>query len=147
MAKYVSNLKGDASMKFYVASSFANIEQVRELSDELKLEGFVHTYDWTQNERANSLEALSFIGENEKQAVAGSDFLVVVLPAGKGSHIELGIALGVGKRVYLYSPTNEIYEYDKTSTFYHVEGVNKFVGTFDSFKKYLVKQEKKIEMV
>ena len=132
-------------MKFYIASSFANVQKVREFSDELKLKGFVHTYDWTQNERANSLEDLSIIGEDEKKAVIDSDFLVVLLPAGKGSHIELGIALGAGKKVYLYSPTNEIYEYDRTSTFYHIESVDKFVGTFDSFKKYLTEREEKLK--
>lgn len=132
-------------MKFYIASSFNNIEQVRQLSNELKLRGYIHSYDWTQNERANSFEALSTIGEKEKEAVINSDFLVILLPAGKGSHIELGIALGLGKRIYLYSPTNEIYEYDKTSTFYHIEGVDKFVGTFDSFTQYLMEQEIKLK--
>lgn len=47
---------------------------------------------------------------------------------------------------YIYSPTNEIYEYDKTTTFYHIEGVNKFVGNFDLFTKYLIEQEKQVKM-
>ena len=128
-------------MNFYIASSFKNIEQVRKISNELKLKGYIHTYDWTQNEKINSFEKLATIGVKEKEAVMNSDFLVILLPAGKGSHIELGIALGLGKRIYIYSPTNEIYEYDKTSTFYHIEGVNKFVGNFDLFTQYLMEQE------
>jgi hypothetical protein len=47
---------------------------------------------------------------------------------------------------YIYSPTNEIYEYDKTSTFYHIEGVNKFVGSFDLFTQYLMEQENQVKM-
>lgn len=131
-------------MNFYVASSFKNKDQVRNLSSRLKLEGFYHTFDWTQNERSASLEALSTIGEEEKEAIIQSDFLVIILPAGKGSHVELGIALGLGKRIYLFSPTNEIYEYKKTTTFYHVQGVDSFVGSLDAFIAYVIKVENKL---
>ena len=54
-------------MNFYVASSFQNKEVVREVSLLLKQLGWHHTYDWTQNERAISLEALQKIGLLEKQ--------------------------------------------------------------------------------
>ncbi|MFD2131929.1 nucleoside 2-deoxyribosyltransferase [Pseudogracilibacillus auburnensis] len=128
-------------MRFYIATSFTNRENVRVLSDRLKLEGYIHTYDWTQNQRANSFEELSTIGELEIEAVKNSDLLIILLPAGKGSHIELGIALGLGKRIYIYSPTNELYDFDKTSTFYHIKSVNKFVGTFDTFAENLLEQE------
>ena len=133
-------------MNFYIASSFKNIEQIRAISNALKLKGHIHTYDWTQNEKTSSLEKLAAIGVKEKEAVMNSDFFVILLPAGKGSHIELGIALGLGKRIYLYSPANEICEYDKTTTFYHIEGVNKFVGSFDLFTQYLMEQENQVEM-
>lgn len=132
-------------MNFYIASSFKNIQQVRVLSHELQLKGHNHTYDWTQNERANSLESLTTFGEKEKEAVMHSDFVVILLPAGKGSHIELGIALGLGKRIYLYSPSDELFEFDQTSTFYYVAGVNQFVGTLDSFTQYLIEQEAQIK--
>lgn len=132
-------------MNFYIASSFKNIQQVRALSHELQLKGYTHTYDWTQNERANSLEALSTLGEKEKEAVMHSDFVVILFPAGKGSHIELGIALGLGKRIYLYSPTEELFKFDQTSTFYYVKGVDRFIGTLDSFTQYLIEQEIQIK--
>ncbi|WP_423406824.1 nucleoside 2-deoxyribosyltransferase [Heyndrickxia sp. MSNUG] len=128
-------------MKFYIASSFKNSEMVKVMAAQLKMEGFSHTYDWTINDRADSMELLASIGESELSAVRKSDFLVILLPGGKGSHIEMGIALGLGKRVYLYSLNNDIYEFDKTSTFYHVAGVTKFVGDIDSFMPFLVQQE------
>lgn len=128
-------------MKFYIASSFKNSEMVKVMAAQLKMEGFSHTYDWTINDRADSMELLASIGESELSAVRNSDFLVILLPGGKGSHIEMGIALGLGKRVYLYSLKNDIYEFDKTSTFYHVAGVTKFVGDIDSFMQFLVQQE------
>lgn len=127
-------------MKFYIASSFKNIEQVRSLASQLKLNGWTHTYDWTQHGRANSLEKLADIGSKEISAVKDADMLVVLLPAGKGSHIELGIALGLGKRIYLYSPNDDIYDYDLTSTFYHVKDVCKFVGEFEMFLTHLLNE-------
>ncbi|WP_130860246.1 nucleoside 2-deoxyribosyltransferase [Gracilibacillus phocaeensis] len=128
-------------MHFYIASSFKNRKKVKELANKLKQRGYTYTYDWTQNEKANSFERLSNIGEKEREGVMNADFFIILLPGGKGSHIELGIALGLGKRVFLYSPANDIYEYDKTCTFYHIKGLNRFVGAFDSFTDYLLEHE------
>lgn len=128
-------------MKFYIASGFKNSRNVRELSAKLQAKGFIHTYDWTVNERASSYEMLKQIGEVEKEAVANTDFFIILLPAGKGSHIEFGMALALGKRIYLYSPDEESFSFDKTSTFYHVDGVNHFVGDMEDFASYLMIHE------
>ena len=117
-------------MKFYIASSFQNKDRVRYVSEKLKNKGYIHTYDWT-NESASTIEELVVIGQKEKNAVIKSDFIIVILPAGKGSHIELGIALGQGKKVYLYSPNMDINHFDTTSTFYHLPEVEKCIGTVD----------------
>ncbi|MFD2922187.1 nucleoside 2-deoxyribosyltransferase [Halobacillus naozhouensis] len=124
-------------MKFYIASSFKNIDKVRYVSEQLKAQGYVHTYDWTQHEKASTLEDLKQIGQQEMNAVAESDFIVVLLPAGKGSHIELGIALGLNKKVILYSPNNEINNFTTTSTFYHLSEVEKFIGSLDGLVEFL----------
>lgn len=118
-------------MKFYIASSFKNIGLVRYVSENLKNRGYIHTYDWTVNENVTTLEELKMIGEKEKTAVIEADFVVVLLPAGKGSHIELGIAIGNGKNIYLYSPNKEIDNIETTSTFYHLPEIEKCFGTLD----------------
>ncbi|WP_456271443.1 group-specific protein [Bacillus sp. AK031] len=118
-------------MKFYVASSFKNIQQVRYISEQLKHRGYIHSYDWTQNERAVNIEELEQIGKEEKQAVSDSDFVVVLLPAGKGSHIELGIALGLRKKVFLHFPNKEAMSLNQTSTFYYLQEVEKCYGSLD----------------
>lgn len=117
--------------KFYVASSFKNIDTVRYVSNELKKKGYIQTYDWTQNERASTVEDLKEIGQQERNAVLEADFIIVLLPAGKGSHIEFGIALGQGKRIYLYSQDDEVNKFETTSTFYHLSEVEKCIGTID----------------
>jgi nucleoside 2-deoxyribosyltransferase len=115
-------------VKFYIASSFQNKEQVHQLSKALTSLGYIHAYDWTRNERASSIAQLRKIGELEKCAVMESDFLVVLLPGGKGSHIEMGIAVGLDKPVYIFSPNEDVYDFSLTSTFYHLPQVTLVVG-------------------
>ncbi|MBU9711867.1 group-specific protein [Evansella tamaricis] len=125
--------------KFYVASSFKNIDTVGYVSNELINKGYIQTYDWTKNERASTIEDLKEIGRQERKAVMEADFIIVLLPAGKGSHIEFGIALGQGKRIYLYSQNDEVNNFETTSTFYHLSQVEKCIGTIDELIKTVIK--------
>ncbi len=124
--------------KFYVASSFRNTNSVRYISHSLKNSGFSQTYDWTINERASTLDDLKKIGVIEKTAVLEADFLIVLLPAGKGSHIEFGLALGHGKKIYLHSPDSSVNNFDTTSTFYHLKQVDKCIGTLDDLLEKII---------
>lgn len=122
--------------KFYVASSFRNLESVRYVANHLKSKGYIQTYDWTQNakgkeEQIFTLEDLGNIGRKEKDGVLEADFIIVILPGGKGTHIELGIALGQEKRIFLYSPNGEVNNFETISTFYHLAEVEKCFGTLD----------------
>ncbi|TKC18946.1 nucleoside 2-deoxyribosyltransferase [Robertmurraya kyonggiensis] len=117
--------------KFYIASGLQNKDMVRFVSQRLKEMGFIHTYDWTQNEQAATFEELREIGQKEKNAVLESDFLIVLLPGGKGTHIEFGIALGHGKKIYLYASDNEVDNFETTSTFYHLPEVEKCFGSIE----------------
>nr|WP_275695620.1 group-specific protein [Fredinandcohnia sp. SECRCQ15] len=138
-----SKLAADYEKKFYVASSFANIDSVRYVSESLKNKGYLQTYDWTANERATSLGQLMEIGKKEKAAVLESDFVIILLPAGKGSHIEMGIALGQGKRVFLYSSNNDVNKFELTSTFYHLPEVKQYIGPIEQFVDFCIEEMKK----
>lgn len=131
--------------KFYVASSFRNIGAVNFVTKQLVNNGYVHTYDWTKNAQAREEKTFTFedlkeIGQNEKDAVIESDFIVVILPGGKGTHIELGIALGLGKKIFLYSPDGAINHFETTSTFYHLPEVEKCYGTLDELVEKVITQ-------
>ncbi|MCQ1530206.1 hypothetical protein [Lutispora saccharofermentans] len=128
--------------KFYIASSLKNIETVRFVSESLINEGFIHTYDWTLNDNITSIDQLKDIGNKELDAVLKSDFIVVLFPAGKGSHVELGIALGNGIKAYLYSKNDEINDLETTSTFYHLDGVCKCKGTIEELIQTVLKDQK-----
>jgi hypothetical protein len=128
-------------LKFYIASSFKNIGVVREISESLTNRGFLHTYDWTQNDKASSIEQLMYIGKKEKEGVMNADFIVIILPAGKSSHVELGIALGIGIKVYIYSPNDDFNDLETTSTFYHLDEVMKCTGTLQDLIKTITNNQ------
>lgn len=129
-------------MNFYIASGLKNKENVQYVAAHLKASGLTHTYDWTQNGRSDSFEELKIIGEAERKGVLDADFLIVLLPGGKGTHVELGIALGQSKRVYLYSPNEDINNLSMTSTFYFLDEVKPFIGSIDDFINMVTEKEK-----
>lgn len=125
-------------MKFYIASSFRNIKAVQTVANQLKLNGFIQSYDWTENQNVNSLKDLREIGYLEKSAILNSDIFIIMLPAGKSAHVELGIALGAMKKIYLYSQTNEMNEIGTTSIFYQLDEVKRNIGTIDELIKTII---------
>ncbi len=129
--------------RFYVASGFSNIPNVRYVAQALEAKGYVNTYDWTQN--AFGREAgpvtpatLRAIGQQEKDAVLSADVVVILLPGGKGTHVELGMAIAQGKRTILHSPDDVINNAETTSTFYHLPEVEKYCGPLDNLVDTIV---------
>lgn len=118
-------------MKFYVGSGLQNIELVREVATELHRYGWHQTYDWTQNERADTFLDLKRIGNFEKEAIEDADYVLILLPGGKGSHIELGMAIALKKQVFLYSPHGEAMDMKLTSAFYHLPEVEICTGSVE----------------
>ncbi|WP_042220930.1 hypothetical protein [Oceanobacillus manasiensis] len=116
-------------MKYYIASGFKNKTSVQAVSQFLSSRGHVNTYDWTLNERADTVEQLGRIGTLEKQAVADCDFFILYLPGGKGSHVELGLALAYDKKVFIYSEKG--FSPEEASSFYFVEGVHHVFGDLE----------------
>ncbi|WP_054707615.1 hypothetical protein [Bacillus sp. JCM 19041] len=121
-------------MKYYIASSFANISQVCSLNQTLSEMGHSVTYDWTKNERTTIIANMNRIAQLEKAAVLESDIFIMLLPAGRGSHIEYGMALATDKPIILYSPQNEVLE----TTFYHMPNVQIVTGNDRELVKAIV---------
>lgn len=132
--------------KFYVASSFKNMDAVHYVTNKLLNMGYLQTYDWTKNAQAKekqtiTLKDLMEIGQHEIQAVSDSDFVVILLPGGKGTHVELGIALGQNKKIFLYSEDGSINIAEATYTFYHLPEVEKCFGTLDELIEKIAASE------
>ena len=146
MSVTVDNQEAESLKRFYVASSFRNIVNVRYIAQTLENMGYVNTYDWTEN--ASALDGSSVtigdlrsIGQQERDAVIGADLVVVLLPGGTGTHVELGIAIAQGRRIILHSPAAVIDDPGTTSTFYHLPEVEKCHGTLDDLITMILGRE------
>lgn len=85
-------------VKVYVATGYENRATARAVMDVLEEYGWVVTYDWTASEGPPSRE----MADAEAAGVAEADALVVLLPGGRGTHVELGIAVAMRKLVLLF---------------------------------------------
>lgn len=93
-------------MRFYIASSLDNAEQVKRVRDLLIEAGHVPSYDWTKHGSVQhgGPTLIAEVARLEANGVADADFVVGLLPGGRGTHVELGMAIALGKRVFLYGP-------------------------------------------
>jgi len=129
-------------MKFYIASKLENYEQVKKLASLLKLSGWEHTYDWTVHGSAKEtdIETLRSIGQKEHDGVKSADIVIVLTPQGRGTHVELGMAIAFEKIVYIRHWDDKYFQCDdNTSAFYWLPNVHHFVGSIgelaDTLKK------------
>ena len=119
--------------KFYIASSLDNVANVRHATEQMVLAGYTKTYDWTTHGRVHDIKELGLIAQKELKGVVDADFLVLLMPAKLGSHVELGAALALNKPVYLIE--NGI-EYEEKS-FYNLQNVRRY-SNIDSLIKELI---------
>lgn len=132
-------------MKYYIASSIANKEIVNLTIQSLNNLGFINTYNWTLNEKADNKLKLKNIGIEELNAVKDADLLIVILPGGKGTHIEMGIALGYNKPIILAYFNEESITVENSATFYHIDNVKHILVTEENIVDELVKTLKEFQ--
>lgn len=95
-------------MKFYVATAFDHASAATQMMDALRERGHVITFDWTvyQPLVADGWkpdgEELENIAAEEVEGVRDADALIVLLPGGRGTHAELGVALALRKPVCIF---------------------------------------------
>ena len=126
-------------MKFYVGSGMKNCGLVNEYSKKLKETGCQQTYDWVKNVNDDvDINDMIEYAKLEKQGIANADVVIILLPAGRGAHIELGMALALGKKIFLCSTTNEEFNIENTVAFYELPDIVKLVGTTDENLKQIL---------
>ena len=127
-------------MKFYIGSSLKNYNLVNSYSKVLKDYGWIQTYDWVKNvNQDTSLESLKNYAQLEFQGILDSDIVIILLPAGRGAHIELGMAVALNKKIVICSSSNEDFSLENTVAFYEMPNVIKLMGTIDENIKSIVK--------
>lgn len=84
-------------MQIYVASGLENASAVASLCAVLEAQGHTITYKWYEHgsvEREGDLR-IAEVAMAEIEGVRRADVVIVLLPGGKGTHTELGCAIGL----------------------------------------------------
>lgn len=115
-------------MRFYIASTLENAEMVRWFAGKLKSWGWQQTYDWTVHGPVQG-PLLAETAEKELSGVIDADVVFILFPAKRGTHVELGAALALGKKIILWAQSEEELILDgRTCAFYHSKGVARVIG-------------------
>jgi len=88
---------------FYVASAFGNKEKVAAIVQTLRAMGHKVSHDWTQQEHAYTQHA-AIHAQEDREGVEGCTHFVALFDEplrSLNTYVELGIALGLHKQVYV----------------------------------------------
>ncbi len=127
-------------MKYYIATSLTNAKSHNIVRDALCALGHEITYDWTSHGSVQqiSVARLNEIAHLEVQGVLDADFVLVLLPGGKGTHTELGLAVAAKKRILIYADSHVPFSVGPaTCAFYHLHGVAHFSGSLDGLASWV----------
>jgi nucleoside 2-deoxyribosyltransferase len=116
-------------VKYYIATSLQNVDAHNKLRDYLNQMGHEITYDWTHHGPVfqEGLDRLREVAELEGRGVSEAEIVIALWPGGRGTHVELGMAIALEKRVLLFSDKNEHHQAcPETCAFYHHPRVTMF---------------------
>jgi hypothetical protein len=125
----------------YVAASFEQSQQVRDVYKSLAAAGHIVTLDWTSHKEVRKLKstsekvrlAKSYAIDDVNGVIAADVFVLLTGPRkSTGAHIELGIALGdESKQIYLVGKIIEdhiFYHHPKIKWAENIEALIKALG-------------------
>lgn len=119
-------------MKVYISGSFSNKGQIKLFIGHLEKSEHIVTYDWTRSHDVSKNHMTYGAAADEVyKGISDSDILVCIFGSNvdrnRGVFVEIGIALGMGKNVYILNsghsenitwlPSERI----ETNIFYHYE--------------------------
>ncbi len=111
----------------------------------LKSWGWTHTYDWTVHGCVlGSGKALRGVATKELRGVTDAELFIALLPGGRGTHTELGIALMSGCNVVLHSEDPALFnpELKDTRSFYWLGEVERICCPIEELPGWLGKKFK-----
>lgn len=120
-------------MKYYIATKLENVEFYHKVKD-LLLPKYTITYDWTTHGSVKETDKTTIrkVAINETEGIVNAKFIIALLPGGRGTHVEIGIAIALSKPVLIYSENPKVFEATKeTCAFYHYPLVTHFTKLED----------------
>lgn len=109
-------------MRYYIATRLERHRDHNIVRDSLAGQGWEITYDWTVHGPVwrDGAERIREVSQAELTGVVEADLVVVLLPGGRGTHAELGMALAAGKPVLLHTFDESLLGASpETCAFYH----------------------------
>ncbi len=112
-------------MKVYIATRLESVQKYAEVRAALNDIGVSITYDWTSHgpvwrSGENRIRQVS-LNETEGVQIAGA--VIVILPGGRGTHCELGMAIAFGRQIFILAENPKEQEMQgatpETCAFYH----------------------------
>ena len=97
------------SKRFYLSTQKDRNAEALPLLDALRAKGWERTFDWAGLE-ASSESEYAHLAMAEIAGIRDADVVIVILPGGRGTHIEIGVALAMGKPVILHAPNRKTLE-------------------------------------
>jgi hypothetical protein len=121
-----------AMASYYIATSLLNAKEHNELRNALGLRGHRITFDWTLSgfeDVSIDENRIAEIARKEIEGVLNADILVVLLPGGIGTHVELGIAIAAKKPIIIAGDEKDFLHNvtDKVFVFYCAPGITRVV--------------------
>lgn len=110
-------------IKVYIATTLDNWEAAQTVRDECRRRGYSITYDWPLHGGVYSygLAALREVAQKAVVGVLAADAVIVLWPGGRGTHVEMGVAIAHKKPIFFMSAVAEHhYASSKTCAFYHL---------------------------
>ncbi len=109
-------------MKYYIATKLENHAEHNRVRDMMANLGHEITYDWTTHGAVwrKGIQCIREIASLETDGVTGADIIIVLWPGGRGTHIEMGIAIGARIPIVFISSVDGHHEASaETCAFYH----------------------------
>jgi nucleoside 2-deoxyribosyltransferase len=125
--------------RFYLATKKDRAKQADEISEALTARGWERTLTWSDRIHASS-ESHAELAKAELEAVRQADVLIVMLPGGYGTHVEIGAALALGKPVILHTPDQKTLEAPYPCVFHYHPNIKILVSevlNLDDLVSYL----------
>ncbi|MFL6389690.1 MAG: nucleoside 2-deoxyribosyltransferase [Terriglobales bacterium] len=113
--------------KFYLATRIDRAAQAEKLLEALQARGWERTYTWIGEDIA-AADKYPELAVAELAGVREADVLVVLLPGGRGTHVEIGAALALGKPVILHAPDLQTLNSPYPCVFHYHPGVKLLVS-------------------
>lgn len=102
------------------------------------MDGNIHIIGQKNIKEEETIEDMIEFSKLEQKAIENSDVVIIILPAGRGTHIELGMAIALNKKVILCSLEKETFNIENIPNFYALPNIKKVVGTTDQIIKSII---------